>query len=551
MSESLVESLSSMENGFFANARRAPDAIALDFGDVRVPYGELAERARRVSATLAGLAPGGGDVGKWVGVWCGKTVAAYAGILGILHAGRGYVPIAETAPAGRIAECLSRAAAATLVVDQTTLAALDDLLALVDRPLDVVVLAGDEGALAMLAARHARHRFPVLAAAAPDRIETRVNRDEPAYLMFTSGSTGRPKGVVVTHANVRFFLDDVRRHYDFGPADRFTQFFDFTFDLSVFDIFVCLEAGGCLCPMSHQDRLFAARYMRRAKPTVWFSVPSFIHALKAARQLKPGAWPDLRWSLFCGEALTYGAARDWMAAAPNARTENLYGPTEVTIACTRFRIEPEVAAVADTAGIVPIGTAHPGHICRIVDPAGNAVDAGATGELLIAGPQVSLGYLDDPDEQRLRFVEPPESGLRFYRTGDLVRLDNATSGLCFVGRADTQVKIRGYRIELGEVEVALRRVFPGKRVVALAVERRPGWASLVAVIEQTHPGDEMAMPRLRQQLSNFLPDYMLPDEFAFVPSMPHNANGKIDRKALRAGLEDATPETGSAGSPGL
>ena len=153
-----------------------------------------------------------------------------------------------------------------------------------------------------------------------------VDLKDFAYLLFTSGSTGRPKGVGVTHANATAFLHAVGERYDFGPDDRFSQTFDMTFDLSVFDMFVAWSAGGCLCVPTQRQLIKPGRFIEDHELTVWFSVPSTGVFMRRLGELKEGRYPSLRWSLFCGEPLPVAVADAWARAAPASTVENLYGP---------------------------------------------------------------------------------------------------------------------------------------------------------------------------------------------------------------------------------
>jgi acyl-coenzyme A synthetase/AMP-(fatty) acid ligase len=242
--------------------------------------------------------------------------------------------------------------------------------------------------------------------------------------------------------------------------------------------------------------------------------------------LAPGSMPTLRRSLFCGEALREADAADWQAAAPQSVVENLYGPTELTIACTVDRW-PNRADVGN--GVVPIGLPHPGLPQVLLDPHGRVADD--EGELCVGGPQMFAGYLDPADDVgRFLVVD----GERYYRTGDRVRR-LPDSRLAYLGRLDYQVKIRGYRVELLEIEHALRQL-DGVSDCAVTVVDRDGEATLHAAFV----GDRAVQDGLTSALAARLPEYQVPRYIWHTDALPLNPNGKVDRSALARAVSTVT-----------
>jgi amino acid adenylation domain-containing protein len=357
--------------------------------------------------------------------------------------------------------------------------------------------------------------------------------DDPAYLLFTSGSTGIPKGVAVTHANVRAFLDAVAERYDFTEDDRFSQTFNLTFDLSVFDMFAAWESGACVCCPSDKTLLNPADFIRRSRLTVWFSVPSIAVFMRRLRVLKPTSFPTLRWSLFCGEALPAAVAHEWAVAAPSSTVENLYGPTEATIACTAYRWDPQHSPEESELGIVPIGRPLGAMSTLVAGDGLREVPAGETGELLLSGPQVVGGYWQDEGATARAFISV--DGRSFYRTGDRVRRPDGNRPLLYLGRLDNQIKVLGHRVELGEVEAAIREETGIDAVAAVGWPRSPtGAAGIAAFVGDT----EVDVGALKERLAARLPDYMVPRELRLLAELPLNANGKWDRGVLIRLLED-------------
>jgi amino acid adenylation domain-containing protein len=359
---------------------------------------------------------------------------------------------------------------------------------------------------------------------------TAVSSDSIVYLLFTSGSTGIPKGVMVSHRNVTNFVSVMINRYEITEQDRFSQTFDMTFDLSAFDMFMAWERGACVCCPTKKTMLNPSRFIQDAHLTVWFSVPSVAGIMHRLRMLKPNLYPELRWSLFCGEALPKEVAEAWADAAPNSILENLYGPTELTIACTVYRWDRGKSRNECMFGLVPIGSPNAGMEALVVDETLTEVPLGAEGELLMTGPQLTLGYWQEPEKTNRAYVIPPGKQNLYYRTGDRVRRSIGDGQLVYCGRLDHQVKVLGHRIELGEVEEALRQETKVGSVAAVGWPVTPaGVGGVVAFV-----ADETVSPEdIRIKLQAKLPPYAVPREIRLLPELPLNVNGKIDRQALQ------------------
>jgi non-ribosomal peptide synthetase component F len=340
------------------------------------------------------------------------------------------------------------------------------------------------------------------------------------------------------HSNVRAFINWATERYRFGNEDRFSQTFDQTFDLSIFDLFVAWEAGACVYAMSPIDLLAPSRFITKNDLTVWFSVPSIPAQMRKRNLLRPDTLPTLRWSLFCGEPLSRASAEAWQAAAPNSVLENLYGPTELTIACTVHRWDPRTSPdlCASANDVVPIGKLFPGLTAVLVDEDLRPVAEGKSGELCICGAQTSPGYWKDSARKAERFVKIPGSGMPdaiFYRTGDQARqLPNGE--YVWLARTDQQIKVLGFRVELGEIEGVLQSVSGVVQAVALGWPVSEGAAKgIVAFVS----GAEIDVTTLKDACRASLAAYMIPNTIVLMDDMPLNSNGKIDRLALKIRLE--------------
>jgi amino acid adenylation domain-containing protein len=485
---------STLARRFLRGLERAPSGTAVRVGPWSATYTELHQTASLWAEQLAGS--------RRVAVLAEKGPTVYPGILAALYAGATVVPLRPDFPAARLQLMLEACAADVLIADDEGLAVLPAL--------------GD--------AAPALRVFAPLAATPPPFAEAKqkpAEPDRPAYILFTSGSTGRPKGVTLSEAGFEHYFALADARYDFTNADVFSHAFDLNFDCSVFDLFCAWGAGACALavpPAAYRD---LPGFLAGHGVTVWFSTPSAIELIRRTGGLGPGALPGLRWSFFAGEALQCRDAADWAAAAPGSVVENLYGPTELTVTVSAHRWSENSALLAPH-GVVPIGEVHRGHRHLLLDPQGAIVED--EGELCIAGPQLTSGYLD-PDDAVGRFLE--KDGERYYRTGDRVRtLPGGELG--YLGRIDSQLQIQGWRIEPGEVEHALRAC--GVRDAVVVGAPGPSGTELVVF----HTGQAIAPAKLTRRLRQLLPDGALPRRFLPLEAFPLNANRKIDRLALAA-----------------
>lgn len=525
-------SADSLVAGFLRSAELYESRPALALDGESLTYGELYHRAASIARSL--LIHKREDTGL-TAVFASRSISAYAGVLGSLMAGDGYVPLNSSFPLERTLTMLDRAGCASLVAGSEVGSLLPPLLDRHHRSL-LIILPEDMNARDYTD-RWRNHKF--VNAPGRDLQSSKcialpsITSQKVAYLLFTSGSTGIPKGVGVTHSNVKSFIAWAADHYQVTEYDRLSQTFDLTFDLSVFDMFVAWERGACLSVPSKKALLNPRNFIRDQKLTIWFSVPSLAVLMKRLHALAPSSFPSLRFSLFCGEALPHEIASAWAQAAPNSKIENLYGPTEATIACMAYRVAGRSEQAGEN-GIVPIGYPIAHMKALVVDEKLCEVQPGAKGELLISGPQVTPGYWRDADRTAIAFVIPPGERHVYYRTGDYVRKPLGTQPIQFLGRLDNQVKIQGYRVELQEVEAILRQVAKVDSAVAVAWPVTAGGAGGVEAFLQ---GDNLNLVQLRQRLAARLPPYAVPRRIHQVPTWPLNANGKIDRKELVRQLE--------------
>lgn len=487
---------------FAASADRHPDAVALRVRDTAWTYRELREASERLANVLAPARP------QRVGLLAARDPLTYIGYLAIQRAGAAVVPLNPLYPPDRN-DTICRDAGVSLVV------------------------AANSGGGA-LSSRGPR--FVELADARPGTPSRSLlpRLDDEAYVLFTSGSTGTPKGLPIRHGNVSPYVAYTIDRYEVGPGCRLSQTFDLTFDPSVFDMFTAWGSGATLVVPQREELGDPVKFVRDNQITHWFSVPSVVSLAARLRRLPAGAMPGLRWSLFAGEQLTADQAAAWASAAPGSVLENLYGPTELTVTCTSYRLPRDRSAWPETSnGTIPIGTCYP-HLEHVVlDEDGKPAPEG---ELCVRGRQRFRGYLDEANNIGRFTAFDPDSGEaaepyagdhvltadHWYRTGDRIRTGEDGSML-HLGRLDSQVQIHGYRVELGEIEAVLRR-HPGvSEAVVLPYDGE---------LRAVYSGEEVGSRQLSDWLDAALPAYMVPRDYAFVAEFPLNRNGKLDRKKL-------------------
>ncbi|MFC1782206.1 AMP-binding protein [Planctomycetota bacterium] len=530
-----------LRSGFLRSCKLFAERPALEVQGKTLTYGELYNQASSLTATLMSSTPGQQE--NLTAVFAYRSEMAFIGILSALFSGQGYVPLNRTFPPARTRTMLKKAGCRRMIVDAESEKQLDEILDGLDDSLVIVLPERDN--VDNLAKRWPTHMF--LGSGnldSPEKWEPdEISPDSIAYLLFTSGSTGIPKGVMITHRNVISFIDAMVDRYQINENDRFSQMFDMTFDLSVFDMFVAWERGACVCCPTNNSIFMPGKFIRDSNLTIWFSVPSTGIFMKSMGILKPNQFPNLRLSLFCGEALPAELVATWVEAAPNSIIENLYGPTELTIACTLYRWNPQNSPGECEHGVVPIGKSYPGMSELVVDKDLCAVKPGEEGELLMTGPQMSKGYWQESEKTASAFVVPPGKELIYYRTGDRVRRPVNNEPLVYLGRMDQQIQILGHRVELGEVEAVLREEAGTDLAVAVGWPITMSGANGIVGFLKT-PRREIS--DIITSVENRLPDFMVPNQWHILEEFPLNANGKVDRNALAKNLKESAMNEFSA-----
>ncbi|MFJ3077509.1 amino acid adenylation domain-containing protein [Pseudomonas sp. NPDC087029] len=481
---------------FEAQARSTPDATALLFGDTTLTYAQLNRQANQLAHALIAQ---GVRQDTPVGIAAERSLELVVGLLAILKAGGAYVPLDPEYPAERLSYMFEDSGIGLLL----TQSHLRDQLPL---PAGLPVLLLDT-------AQTAQPEHDPQLPCTPEQL---------AYVIYTSGSTGRPKGAGNSHQALANRLQWMQAAYKLDACDTVLQKTPFSFDVSVWEFFWPLITGARLAiaaPGDHRDPARLVQLIHQHQVTTLHFVPSMLQAFLLDEQV--ATCSGLQRIVCSGEALPVDAQQQVFARLPQAKLYNLYGPTEAAIDVTHWTCRDE----GKTS--VPIGTPIANLACWVLDAGLQPQPAGVIGELYLGGAGLARGYHQRPALTAERFVACPfQPGARMYRTGDLARY--RTDGVIeYCGRIDHQVKIRGLRIELGEIEARLMEQPAIHEAAVLAVDNQLV-AYLVAKAGQPAPDRQ----QLSQALLAHLPDYMVPNHWLFLDSMPLSPNGKLDRKAL-------------------
>lgn len=484
-------------------------------GSAQLTYGELQQRSNELAARLRVLGVKPNDA---VALCVERSLEMVIGILAILKAGGGYVPLDPTYPLERLSFMLSDCGA-RLLLTQSHLPALPDADQVTTIHLD------------RLAVPDVPHATAAAGAQAPSTF------DDLAYIIYTSGSTGRPKGVEITHGNLAYSTGARLEYYGSGGGN-FLLLPSFSFDSSVAVIFHALCTGGTLVVPSPEASITPRQVVsaiQHNRISDLLCVPSlYAEILEAA---EPNELDSLTRVIVAGETCPSHLVEAHFRHLPAAQLFNEYGPTEATVWASVYRCEPSTPQRA-----VPLGRAIEGSQIYILDRNLELLPFGVPGELCIAGHGVARGYHNAPDLTSERFVANPfasQTGERMYRTGDRARY-LPDGSIEFLGRIDHQVKLRGLRIELDEIETTLMSHPDVREAAVLLQGENSGTPHLSAYVV---PGlqDDTSEAELRAFLQCRLPSYMVPSVFHLRSSLPRTANGKIDRDALR--LKPASERT--------
>ena len=482
-----------------------PDRIAYDYLGQTNTYGDLKKRSDAWAHKIASLdipdkAP--------IMIWGGQNFEMVASFLGCVKSGHAYIPIASYSNAERLTMIQE-------VSKSEVVLAIDELPDIDLNGVQVVK---------------------------PDEVEDGnydideknfVEDDDNFYIIFTSGTTGKPKGVQISHKNLLSFVNWELTDFDLPENPSFLAQAPYSFDLSVMSLYPALVAGGKLVVLPHDvtqnfAQLFAT--LPKLQFNVWVSTPSFAQMCFLDRTFDGEHHPDLTHFLFCGEELPHSEAAMLKKKFPNSHIFNTYGPTETTVAVTQVEITDEVLEKYDR---LPIGRAKEDTRITIDTSKG---DKPGEGEIIIEGPSVSKGYMNNPEKTEAAFFKKDGDKYLSYRTGDAGLFDGDM--LFYRGRIDFQIKFNGYRIELEEINLYLtKNDLVRYGVAAPKYNKDHTVKQIVAEIElkdgvRRKYSDAELTKLIREDLAKNVMPYMIPQRYVYRDSLPISQIGKVDIKAV-------------------
>jgi amino acid adenylation domain-containing protein len=487
-----------------------PDAAAVEFRGEVCSFNQLIALSTRFAVAICRLAA---TVNSPICTYLPRSIETIAANLGTLGSRNCYCNLDVRSPIRRTAAILGNLAPPIIITSKE----LASTVRSVASPETALLFVEDCPSLTPTAEelREIQHR-------------RRLSLDvDPACIISTSGSTGVPKNVVMSHRNIIDFIDWTLSEFPFEPADRFACLSPLHFDIYTLELYCALATGACLCLIPDSWSGFPAKlvdFLCQQRISFLFWVPSVMVAIANLGLLQKFSLPRLRRVFFAGEVFPTRQFNIWRKALPKTEFVNLYGPIEITVDCTWYRIQREFADDEP----LPIGFPCRNTEILILTEDDQPAPEGLPGELCVKGSSLAMGYWNDPERTARVFTQNP---LRkhypeiIYRTGDLASV-NSHGEILFHGRKDHQIKHSGYRIELGEIEQAASGTGIVEQVCVVYVQERQ---EIVLFYSSPQPLDPAT---LRNKLLELLPRYMLPGDFRHLPELPRNPNGKIDRLKL-------------------
>jgi amino acid adenylation domain-containing protein len=509
-------------------ADRGPDQPAVVSSNQCMTYGELDALSNQIAHQLRadGVRPG-----DRVGLFMKKSTGAVAALFGILKAGAAYVPVDPNSPPQRAMYILQNCAVKGLVTTSEKLACLPaDLF---EKGEISSILLSDPVKSSLQSLDLKVTPFAELTVTCPTaNPSVAVTDNDLAYILYTSGSTGKPKGVMISHLNSLTFVNWCYSEFGVDKSDRVSSHAPFHFDLSIFDLFCTIKAGGTIYLVPSEVSAFPrelARWIADRGITIWYSVPSALIQLVEHGKLESYDYKQLRTVLFAGEVFPIKYLRQLVRSIPHATYFNLYGPTETNV-CTYYRVK-ESDVAADCTNPVTIGIACANTEVFGLDEQLKPIAVGQQGELYVRSSTIMKGYWGRPEATAQVVVQNPLQSAyseTVYRTGDIVEL-LPTADYQYVGRRDKMIKSRGYRIELGEIEAALYSHPEVREAAVVAIPDEQVGARIAAYVVCD---GSITCQQLERHCLDRLPRYMIPERWELRENLPKTSTGKVDRTSL-------------------
>lgn len=497
---------------FERQAKLQPQTIAISCATETITYEDLNQKANQLAYSLNQLEL---ENELPIAISMERSIDLMIGILGILKAGKAYVPLDQSTPAERLVHILNR----------------DSIPILITSPKMAVKFRAYQGKILPFSVND------FFAEPKPERPNptVKIRSDQLAYIIYTSGSTGPPKGALIEHKSIVNYSKWIADFYNFRDGERIDFSSNLSFDFSLTTSIIPLTQG--LTVVICEDKIkkdpnLYLDYLETNKICYVKLTPAYFEVLLQQAKFKQTALSHLKKIILGGEALLSIDCASWLSLYPNHILFNEYGPTETTVGVSVEQIDRK--NIAQLGTYVPIGELFPNCNFYLVNENGNLVEKNEVGELYIGGICLARGYLNQAQLTAEKFIKDPfnpSSNSRLYKTGDLCRL-LPNSKLEYIGRIDNQIKIRGYRIEPAEIESILARHSALESARINAVENYRKEKILVAYYILNNNKTVISDGELRQYLKTYLPDFMIPSFFIALESFPLNANNKLNLKAL-------------------
>ena len=453
-----------------------------------------------------------------------KSFFTHAGIIGTVMAGSYYTPLNETFPIERNIDIIKISNAQSIVIDIDDFKNYENILDSID---DYNIICPEKD-LEYITKRFPNHK---VRCNGQSKQNIAAEENDAVYMLFTSGSTGIPKGIKISHYNLYNYIKTFTKRNSITDNDRFIQMNDLTFDLSVHSLFLSILHGACLYVPNNSEKINPVKFIYKHSITHALMVPSSITFMKKMRVLKEQFFCSLKYLAFAGETLPFHDAILMAEVTPHAKLENIYGPTEATIACTYFEFDKDTKELPVYSGSMPIGNAYDGMNVELFDNNLNKIIDNSIGQIVLSGKQLAKGYVNNEEQTKEKFILINNE--LHYLTGDLGRKINGE--IVFLGRNDSQVQIKGYRVEIFEIEHAISKI---NGIISNAVIPTPvGAATYESTTAFLVCDKNIDTDIVKANLVKKLPNYMVPNKYIILDSMPLNSNGKIDRNQLKKILQ--------------
>lgn len=509
-----------------------PEQPAVSCGNDTLSYSQLDLLSGKMAGALRECGIQNGDR---IGIYMTKSVESIAVIFGILKAGAVYVPMDWFAPMERLefivqncgmkALVSSSAGACKIASGKKTPGPFIPLCFVVTSNADQTTFPSVAGSIVVREAIDGQD--PI------EPVTQGIIDSDLAYILYTSGSTGAPKGVMLSHLNALTFINMANGFFSITTQDRLVNHAPLHFDLSIFDIFCAIKAGGCAVLLTEKEVVFPAAVVnaiQRYTITIWNSVPSALIQLVLHTSLEKTALSSLRLVLFAGELFPSKFLRALMEKLPHATFYNMYGQTEAN-SSTWYKV---ASMPGPDDPPLPIGKAFPNYDVFALDDSGALVTGpGSRGELYVRGTAVGLGYWQNAEKTASSFVINPirnDFSEVVYKTGDMVALDDA-GNYVYHGRKDMMVKCRGFRVDISEIESAIIKFPTVAEAAVVAVSDDEIGNRLVGFIIPG-AGEKVSPDELKAFCAQKIPRYMVPEVFFICEHFPRTSTGKVDRRAL-------------------